>query len=72
MPENYKGGAVTNTKVWRPEFDIEHPGPDGTGTAAQKVDLSLAGPARVATPGAQIDTTGVGITQQDSLKRVLP
>lgn len=67
----YKGGYVINTKVDRPEEAAsEHAGPDGSGSARATLDARLAGPAKSSAGiSAQVDTTGVGINQTDSLKR---
>ena len=73
MPVEYTGGIVRNTKVFRTQeeqLDIEHTGVGGTGKSANKLDGGIAGPAKGASVKAQVDTTGVGINQTDSLKRV--
>jgi hypothetical protein len=69
----YRGDVVENTRVDRVTegLDIEHAGPGGTGKARATLDAGLAQKGRVRGAKTVIDTSGTGITQDDSVKRAI-
>ena len=69
----YRGDAVKNTRVDRPDegLDTEQLGVGGTGLARNRFDDETGGNPRSKGASTTVDTTNIGLTTDASLKRAI-